>query len=158
MKTKILAAVLLTAGMASSAIAADTYSLGVSAQVLGRCKFTQAAGATLTLTNVAGGIDPSSATSATGSANITYRCTSGQAPTFTTDLGTHASGANMRVADAGATNFMIYTLSLTSGGSGSGFGAGSDKTLAVAGTITSANFASAPVGTYTDTVVVSVNP
>jgi spore coat protein U-like protein len=157
MKTRILALSLLTAGVCSSAIAADTYSLAVSAQVLGRCKFTQAAGSTLTMTNVVGGIDPSSATNATGSANITYRCTNGQAPAFTNDTGTHVSGGNMRVAD-GSGNFMIYTLGLTSGGAGLGFGAASDRTLAVAGTITSANFASAAVGTYTDTVVISVTP
>jgi hypothetical protein len=125
--------------------------------VLGRCKFTQAAGSTLTLTNTVGGIDPSSATSATGSANITYKCTTGQAPAFTNDTGLNASGGQNRVAD-GAGNFMVYTLALTSGGNGAGFAAGADKTLAVGGTITQANFASAPVGTYTDTVVLSVNP
>jgi len=157
MKTKILTAVLLTAGLSSTAMAADTYSLAVSAQVLGKCKFTQLAGATLTLTNTVGGIDPSLGTDATGSANITYRCTTGQAPTFTTDTGAHVSGGSMRVAD-GAGNFMVYTLALTSGGAGAGFGAGSDKTLAVGGTILAANNAAAAAGTYTDTVVVSVNP
>ena len=157
MKTKILALSLLTAGVCSSAIAADTYSLAVSAQVLGRCKFTQAAGATLTLTNTVGGIDPSLPGNATGTANITYKCTTGQAPAFTTDTGTHVNAGNMRVAD-GAGNFMIYTLTLTGGGSGTGFGAGQDKTLAVGGTITQPNFVAAPAGTYTDTVVVSVNP
>jgi hypothetical protein len=157
MKTRILVLTLLTAGVCSSAVAADTYSLAVSAQVLGKCKFTQAAGATLTLTNAVGGIDPSLAGNATGSANITYKCTSGQAPAFTTDTGTHVSAGNMRVAD-GSGNFMTYTLTLTSGGSGAGFGAGTDKTLAVGGTITQPNFVAAPVGTYTDTVVVSVNP
>ena len=157
MKTKILALSLLTAGVCSSAIAADTYSLAVSAQVLGRCKFTQAAGATLTLTNTVGGIDPSLPGNATGTANITYRCTTGQAPAFTTDTGLNVNLGNMRVADGGG-NFMIYTLTLTGGGNGTGFGAGQDKTLAVGGTITQPNFVAAPAGTYTDTVVVSVNP
>jgi hypothetical protein len=156
MKTRILAFSLLTAGLCSSAIAADTYSLAISAQVLGRCKFTQAAGATLTITNTVGGIDPSLAGNATGTANITYRCTTGQAPAFTTDTGTHVSGGNMRVASG--VNFMTYTLALAGGGNGTGFGAGQDKTLAITGTITNANYVAAPVGTYTDTVVVSVNP
>ncbi len=160
MKSRIVVLSLIAAGLMSpmSASALDTYSLGVSATVLGKCKFTQAAGTTLTLTNVVGGIDPSSATSATGSANITYKCTTSQAPAFTTDTGTHVSGGNMRVADAGNANFMIYTVSLTSGGAGSGFGAGTDKTLVVGGTITAANFAAAPAGPYTDTVVISVSP
>ena len=158
MKMRILAATLLTAGVCSSAIAADTYSLAVSATVLGRCKFTQAAGTTLTITNTVGGIDPSLAGPATGTANITYRCTTGQAPAFTTDTGTHVSGGNMRVADAGNTNFMTYTLGLAGGGNGTGFGAGQDKTLVVTGTITAANYAAAPAALFSDTVVVSVNP
>jgi len=158
MKARILALSMLAAGAMSSAFGADTYSLSVSATVLGRCKFTQAAGQTLTITNTVGGIDPSLAGPATGTATITYKCTTNQAPAFTTDTGTHASGGNMRVADAGATNFMTYTLGLAGGGNGAGFGAGTDKTLTVTGTITSANYVAAPAGAYSDTVVVSVNP
>ena len=157
MKLRYLALSMLAAGAMSSAFGADTYSLAVSATVLGRCKFTQAAGQTLTITNTVGGIDPSLAGPATGNATITYKCTANQAPAFTTDTGTHVSAGNMRVAD-GAGNFMIYTLGLAGGGNGSGFGAGQDKTLTVSGTITSANYVAAPAGTYTDTVVVSVNP
>src|SRR4051812_2260863 len=122
MKMKILAATLLTAAATTSAIPADTYSPAISATVLGRCKFTQAAGATLTITNVLGGIDPSAAGPAGGTVNITYKCTTGQAPAFTTDTGTHASGGSNRVADAGNANFMIYTLGLAGGGNGAGFG------------------------------------
>jgi len=157
MKLRYLAASMLAAGAMSSAFGADTYNLAVSATVLGRCKFTQAAGQTLTITNAAGGIDPSVAGPATGAATITYKCTTGQAPTFTTDTGTHVSAGSMRVAD-GAGNFMVYTLGLTGGGNGAGFAAGADKTLTVNGSIAQAQYVSAPVGTYTDTVVVSVNP
>ena len=155
---KLLAASLLAAGLVStSAIAADTYNLSVSATVLGRCSFTQAAGQTLTLTNTLGGIDPSSGTNATGSANITYKCTKGQAPAFSANLGSNegGTGAN-RVSDG--TNFMVYTLNLTTGGAGTGFGAAENKTLAVAGTVLPAQFQNAAVGTYTDTVTISVTP
>jgi len=158
MKARILALSMLAAGAMSSAFGADTYSLTVSATVLGRCKFTQAANQTLTITNTAGGIDPSLAGPAGGTATITYKCTAGQAPTFTTDTGLHVSGGNMRVADAGNANFMIYTLGLAGGGSGSGFGAGQDKTLTVTGNINAADYVAAPAGAYSDTVVVSVNP
>ena len=159
MKTKLLTAGLLAAGLMTSvaATAADSYTLGVSATVLGRCIFTQAPGATLTLTNTVGGIDPSSATSATGSANITYKCTKGQAPAFTADLGVNASGGNRRVFD-GSSDYMVYALNLTSGGSGSGFGAAENKTLAVAGTIVQANFQNAAAGVYNDTVIINVTP
>jgi len=159
MKTNLLRAGLIAAGLVTSvaASAADSYSLGVSATVVGRCSFTQAAGQTLTLTNIVGGIDPSSGTSATGSATITYKCTKGQAPAFTAGNGSNYSAPDRRVFD-GTADYMVYSLGLTSGGAGSGFGAGQDKSLTVDGTITSAAFANAAVGTYTDTVVISVTP
>jgi len=155
---KLLAVSMLAAGLAStSAIAADSYSLSVSATVLGRCVFTQAAGQTLTLTNTLGGIDPSSATNATGNATITYKCTKGQAPAFTTNLGANEGGTGSnRVTDG--TGFMVYTVGLTSGGAGTGFGAAENKTLSVAGTIVPAQFQNATVGTYTDTVTINVTP
>lgn len=158
MKTKLLTAGLLAAGLMTSvaATAADSYTLGVSATVLGRCIFTQAAGATLTMTNAAGGIDPSSATSATGSANITYKCTKGQAPAFTANNGLNFLG-NRRVFD-GASDYMVYSLNLASGGSGSGFGATENKTLVVSGTIVQADFQNAAAGVYNDTVVINVTP
>ena len=155
---KLLAASLLAAGLVStSAIAADSYSLSVSATVLGRCTFTQAAGQTLTLTNTLGGIDPSSGTNATGNATITYKCTRGQAPSFTANLGANEGGTGSnRVTDG--TGFMAYTLGLTPGGAGTGFGAAENKTLTVAGTILPAQFQNASVGTYTDTVTINVTP
>lgn len=156
---KILAASLLAAaGLAStSAVAADSYSLSVSATVLGRCVFTQAVGQTLTLTNTLGGIDPSSATNATGNATITYKCTKGQAPAFSANTGANDGGTGTnRVSDG--TNFMVYTLGLTSGGAGTGFGAAENKTLTVAGTIVPAQFQNAAVGTYSDTVTINVTP
>src|SRR3954471_14200582 len=44
MKSKLLVAALFAAGAATSASAADTYSLTINANVIGMCKFTQAAG------------------------------------------------------------------------------------------------------------------
>jgi len=155
---KLLAVSMLAAGLAStSAIAADSYSLSVSATVLGRCVFTQAAGQTLTLTNTVGGIDPSSATNATGNATLTYKCTKGQAPAFSANTGANDGGTGTnRVANG--TNYMVYTLGLTSGGAGTGFGAAETKTLTVAGTILPAQFQNAAAGTYTDTVTINVTP
>ncbi|HET7401492.1 MAG TPA: spore coat protein U domain-containing protein [Usitatibacter sp.] len=138
--------------------AADSYSLIVTATVQGICKFTQASGQTLAFTNNAsGGIDPSLAANATANASIAYKCTSGTAPSTFTGVGANDTGGNHVVKNG--TNSMIYTVSLTGGGAGDGFGAGStNKTVAVAGTILPAQFQSAPAGTYTDTLVVTIAP
>ena len=146
------------AAFALPAAAADTYSLSVTATVQGICKFTQAAGQTLTFTNnVGGGIDPSLAGNATANATITYKCTSGTAPSSFTGVGANDTGGNHVVKNG--TNSMIYTVALTGGGAGDGFGAGStNKTLTVAGTIVPAQYQGAVAGTYTDTLTVTVAP
>jgi spore coat protein U-like protein len=140
------------------AAAADSYSLIVTATVQGVCKFTQAAGQNLTFTNnTGGGIDPSLTGNATANAAITYKCTSGTAPSSFTGVGANDTGGNHVVKNG--TNSMIYTVALTGGGAGDGFGAGStNKTLNVAGTIVPAQYQGAPAGTYTDTLVVTVAP
>jgi hypothetical protein len=155
MKTKLLAVALFAAGAATSASAADSYSLTVNANVIGMCKFTQAAGAILTLTNVVGGIDPSSATNATGTANLTYQCTKGQNPTFATGNGANWSGTANRVSNG--TDFMVYTLAYGAPTTGAGFGGG-NLTIAVNGTILPTDFSAASAGLYTDTVPVNVTP
>jgi opacity protein-like surface antigen len=155
MKSKLLVAALFAAGAATSASAADTYSLTINANVIGMCKFTQAAGSVLTLINVAGGIDPSSATNATGAANLTYKCTKGQNPTFATGNGTNWNGTNNRVTNG--TDFMVYALAYGATSTGTGFGGGS-LTIAVNGTILPAAFAAVSAGLYTDTVPVNVTP
>ena len=158
-RTRLVAALgAAAAALSLPAPAADSYSLIVTATVQGICKFTQASGQTLTFTNNAsGGIDPSVAANATANATIAYKCTSGTAPSTFTGVGANDTGGNHVVKNG--TNSMIYTVTLTGGGAGDGFGAGStNKTVAVAGTILPAQFQSAAAGTYTDTLVVTIAP
>jgi spore coat protein U domain-containing protein, fimbrial subunit CupE1/2/3/6 len=157
-QTALAVASIALAGALAPAFAADSYSLSVTATVQGICKFTQAAGQTLTFTNnVGGGIDPSLTGNATGNATITYKCTNGTAPSGFTGAGVNDAGGNHLVKNGA--NSMIYTVALTGGGAGDGFGAGStNKTLTVAGTIVPAQYQGAPAGTYTDTLIVTVAP
>ncbi len=155
MKTKILTAALL-AGFAISANAADTATLTVNANVTGICKF-QAATATMTLANSAGNIDPSIATSATGSTTLGYKCTKGQLPTFVNNNGLNYTGTSLAVKHATLTDVMAYGLVLTNTGAGNGFGPAA-QTLTMAGTITQANFQNAAAGAYSDTVVITLTP
>ena len=159
MKLKSLVCAIALLGTAGLAQAADSYALAASGVINGVCKFTQAAGGTLVFTNNAGGgIDPSVATDATASANITYKCTSGTAPATITGTGANDPSLGVHNLKNG-TNTLAYTVALTGGGAGDGFGAAStNKTLAVAGTILQAQFTSAVAGTYTDTLTVNITP
>lgn len=157
MKIKSLACALIAFGAFGVANAADSYNIAATATVNALCKFTQAAGQTLTFTNTTGGIDPSIATDATASTTVTYHCTKGTSPTLFTATSTQDTGGNHVVKNGAAA--MIYTVALTPGGAGDGFGTGStDKSLGVAGTITQAQFGTAAAGIYTDTLTVTVAP
>lgn len=162
MKTRILVASLIAAGFSFNAAAADSANLAVSATVNGICKFTGGAPAPLVLSNVtlpATGIDPSIATSATGSTSITYKCTKGVTGiTYGNGQGLYYAGSSNNVKHATLADTMAYSLSLSGpGGTGLGFAAG-DQTLTINGTILQAAFAAASAGTYSDTVAITINP
>ena len=138
--------------------ASTTHSLAVSSTVVGNCKFNAAGPTTLTIANSAGSIDPSVAVDATGTASMTYRCTTGTVAATAAGNGLHFAGGTRQVNDGG-TNNMPYSVGLSGcAGTGLGYGAGGDLTCSVTGTILQAGFVSAPAGTYTDTVVLTITP
>jgi len=156
MNTKILALALVAAGLVSgNALAASsTNTLNVTASVTGTCKFNSAGPSTLAF----GAIDPSSATNATATTNVTYRCTKGTTSSVTTDNGSNYSAPNKRMKDSG-TNYLVYSTALVGGAQvGIGHGAGNDLTLTVNGTVAVADFQNAAAGSYTDTVVLTIAP
>ena len=134
--------------------AADSINVPVSATVLGVCKFTTGQSPSVVIANSGVNIDPSLAGSATGSANILYRCTKGTAPTFAL---TGGATLTLTCAACGPAT-MNATMSLTPPGSPNGQGFATDLTLVLTGTIPSATYAPAVAGTYTGTQQVTVTP
>jgi len=134
--------------------ASDSVSVTVNATIVGVCKFFTAA-PVLNLTNTGSGsnIDPSSATSATGNAAITYRCSNGTTPVFTVP-----ATATVTCGACSGTPTMAPTITSSNTGAGTGLGSGKDQTLTVTGTILQANFQDAAVGAYTGNMTVSVTP
>jgi len=152
MKTKLLiSAVALGLGMAGVAHATDTNTLAVSATVLNACGF-EFPGATHNL--AFGNLDPTSTADATATVNIKYWCTVGTAASILPDGGLHNSGGP-RLSNG--TNFIPYALTLT-GNTGTGAGKMSMLTMTATGTIANSNYVNAPVGSYTDTVVLTLTP
>jgi hypothetical protein len=147
-----LAAAVLGLLGAASALASDSVTVTVNATVAEVCKFNSST-ATLDLSNTGTGsdIDPSSATSATGSVGIIYRCTNGTAPVFTVPgTVTLNNGANS----------MVATITYAGGGNGTGMGntAANQKTLTVSGSIAQSIFQDKAPGPYSNTMTVSITP
>ena len=149
---------------ASQAFAQSTSSaVTVTATVTGVCRFYTST-ATLTLANSGALIDPSSATAATGTVNLTYRCTSGTTPLFDVDSTTTFSDpkTNPAITLTGPST-LTASVTVTGGGAGTGMGAGggNDKTAVVSGTIAATGaggFQGAPPGVYSKVVTIDIQP
>lgn len=150
----------LLVGMAGISWAADTNTLSVGASVLGTCKFASA-----TSSIALGNLDPSGSGNPTGSTNVNFWCTKGQTVTVTHDMGAHEAVADTAPprlfhATTGAPDiddWIPYTLTLTPSGT-TGLGKTAPIQLAIQVDIQNSDYVDAQVGSYADTVVISINP
>ena len=134
---------------------ADTQSVTVNAQIVGVCKFNSGQTPVVTVANSGATIDPSQAGPATGNANVLYKCTNGTTPAFS---GPATATVTCTTAGTCGTTTMSPAMAYTSGGNGSGFSGGNDKTLVVNGQLTQVQYQDMQAGTYSGTVTVTVNP
>jgi hypothetical protein len=154
LKRLLLCAAVASAFAAGSAQASDNVNVTVNATIIGVCKFFTASPViNITNTGTGSNIDPSSATTATGNAAITYKCTNGTTPVFTVP-GT----ATVTCTTAATCNTTTMTPTVSSVNTGAGTGFGNNQTLTVTAQITNANFQNALVGSYSGTMNVSVTP
>jgi len=160
MSTRTLKRLLLSAAVASTFAAgsaqADNTSVTVNATIIGVCKFQVTPVLNITNTGSGSNIDPSSSTTAQGQSAVTYRCTNGQAPTFTVP-----ASATVTCTTAPTCNTSTMTTSsLTSAntGAGTGMGAGKDQTLTVTAQINQAGFQNALLGSYQGSIALTVAP
>ena len=145
----LLAAIGLLAA-ASGAMAADTASVAVSATVTGTCKFNS--GGTLSFT-----LDPSTGGAVTGTVSQpAFWCTKGASYTLSDDDGLNPSGTTHRMKHATLNEYIPYSFTYTT--SGTGLGNGNPVTMDIASTVVEADYMDVPAGSYSDTVTMTINP
>ncbi|WBY03761.1 spore coat protein U domain-containing protein [Ramlibacter tataouinensis] len=148
---------LMLLACAGGAAAGQSTTLAVSANVLSKsnCKFDSNAVSALNFN-----IDPSSASDLTVSTTRTFTCNGSANPasfSVTASNGNHASGGTRRMRHGVTlTAYLPYTLSF-SPASGS-VAKGASSTLTISGTVASADFQPALLGSYSDTVTVTLSP
>lgn len=158
MPTFAQAAVLAAAlcALAPYGASAVTFGMTVTATVLSKNQCKMAA-ASLSITHDA--IDPSSTSPATKSAPFDFVCHgSDPVASFTVSAGPglHSSGGSNRLFSSGTGEYLPYTISF-SPASGS-VPKNATQTVTVTSTIPVASFQDALAGTYTDSVVITVDP
>src|SRR4030042_4813891 len=129
------------------AMAADTNTVTVTANVVGTCKFNSASS-----TLAFGGLDPSVGGDVNASTSTTFWCTKNASYSVGDDDGLYETGVDanrMRHATT-LTEFIPYTFSYNPT-SGTGDGRTSPITLNISGTVTFANYQNAEDGDYANT-------
>ena len=152
MKKFVLAAIVLViVAMAGSAMALDTQTVAVSANVVGVCQFLT--GGTMQFT-----LDPSVGGDVTGTATQpTFWCTRGTTYTITDNNGLHFGAGSRRMQHAtSATDFIPYSFTYTATNTGSG--RNTTLTMDLASTVVAADYLDALAGNYADTVTLTINP
>ena len=132
--------------------------MSIGATVLSKniCRFTNAGPTVLDF----GAIDPSSGVNKTATASTTFRCTgSNPMATYliTSDDGLYSTGANaprMRHT-VNPANFLPYNIDMPQSGT---VPKNTFQTMTVTGTVLVADFQNALVGSYSDTVVLTISP
>ncbi len=119
-----------------------------------------------------GAYDPNAATALTGTSTINVNCTKGSPYTVALDYGIHGGTAANRIMQDAGTDTLNYNLYVDSGytkvwnstcvagnncdsGTGAGPGVANQQTYTVYGQLPAGQ--NAPVGSYSDTITVTVN-
>jgi len=159
----IVAGALLTRSREPAQAATATANLSVSATINNNCTITTAAVGFPAYDPI---VTHAAAPDDSTSGSVTITCTKGSATTIGLGLGANASGSQMRMLN-GTTNFLNYALYQDSGhatlwgNSGAGLlspvaaPSKAPRTFTVYGRIPAGQ--DLPAGTYTDTVVATVN-
>lgn len=150
MKTKQLLAMIAVAAFATSAAAADAV-VGVSASVTGVCKYSTATG------SVAFTLNPATGGAVNGTlSQPAFWCTKGASYAITDDLGANDSGGAYRMKHATLAEYIPYSFTYTTSGTGAGKSA--PVTMDIAASVAEADYVDASVGSYSDSVTLTITP
>jgi len=142
---------LAMAAMAGRAMAAGTASVGVSATVLaGSCRFDSGGTVSFTLNHATGGNVIGTIT------QPVYRCSKDASFVISDDNGLYESGTTHRMKHATLNEYIPYSFTYTT--SGTGLGNGNPVTMDIASTVVEADYMDVPAGSYSDTVTMTINP
>jgi Spore Coat Protein U domain len=153
-KILIAAAIASTLGVSTSAVAAGTQTMSVTATVSPKCSFT-----TTSTTMDFGTIDPSivAANVTSTGGTLSYKCTNKTTPTSIT-VTADANGTAAAPLLKSGVDTLAFSVAVPALTAGTGFGAAAAQTVTITGTITLANAQAAAAGTYTDTLTFTIAP
>ncbi len=139
-------AIAFVASLAGTGLALDTDTLTVNAVVLGTCIIGGPATLSFGMLDPVAGPDPATAT-----VDMSFTCSNGT-PYFVTDDNGMGGNSSMQAGLGGPE--LLYTLTYAAGGTGTG----AAQAHTFNGSIAKADYSVAAPDTYTDSVVITLNP
>ena len=134
----------------TSALAADTANVAVSATVVGTCKFTSGGSAAFVL-------DPSIGGNVSGTVTQpVFWCTKGATYSITDNDGANKSGVIQRMKHSALAEYIPYSFTYTAAGAGTG--PATPITMDIASSVVASDYLNASAGSYADTVILSITP
>lgn len=147
-RTHLLAA---CAALTCSVVSADTLNMAVSANVLSTCRMITVPAMSF------GNLDLVTPVALTVPVTATYKCTNGQAPTGFTVGAVASPFAGSLASGANSIAYQVAWTNPTTAGTGLG-AAATAINVVLTGTMTAAAYSNAAVGTYAQSVPVSITP
>ena len=149
----VVMAIVLGLGLSGIAMAGDSITVNVTANVVGTCKFSTGP-STLNF----GSLDPSVVSDVNVSTTTQFWCTKGvTTDNITAGNGQHYTGGKRNMLDSVSNDLIPYTLTLTKDGS-SNAGPSAPRTLTISGTVAGSDYTDKSAGSYPDTVVLTIAP
>ncbi|MBH2019646.1 MAG: spore coat protein U domain-containing protein [Burkholderiales bacterium] len=134
----------------TSALAADTANVAVSATVVGTCKFNNGGTAAFILDPSVGGNVAATVT------QPQFWCTKGATYSISDNDGLNALAGAQRMKHASLAEYIPYSFSYTAGGTGTG--PSTPITMNITSSVVAADYMNASAGSYADTVILSITP
>lgn len=140
--------------LSGTAMAIDTATVTVSANVVGTCKFSSPTGVV-----AFGDLTPSTSPSdvIVTPAEPQFWCTKGASYTIGDNKGSHSNGLTFRMQHStSSSEFIPYTFTYI--GTGSGNGPANPISVGITATVRGTDYSGAFAGNYADTVTLTINP
>jgi len=129
----------------------DTRPIQVTAAVKASCRFEATPNINF------GELDPATAADKTQTVQVSFKCTKGVNYTFSVGDGMNFQGAKARMKSSSGVAYIPYEITPKQQ-SGNGAGFETATSLTVQGSVKGVDYRNAPVGSYADTVVLSIQP
>jgi len=153
MMNKLLGMVMVLGLVLSTGVAfADTNTFTVQASVIGICKLSSG-----TSTLDFGALDPSLTSDGAATTTVNFWCTKNAGYTVAANNGAHFGSGSKRMEGPTAADLIPYSLS-NNPSTGIGSGKTTPIVLTLTGSILNADYVNAAVGSYSDTVTLTITP